>query len=504
MLASNFNCTLVFRVHFFLHLHFVAFFSLMGVLTLQFRSMQKEIFIVFDVGSVFNGIIPVEGKDKLEKAIAQANKRAKKLDLPLIELQYGSTMYVPVYFPNMWDNKGNPIVMFRRECIECTITGTRPVLKEWQFYGYFDIDLQMPIYKGIADLPPLPEYVWQNAKLCQHCNIKRQRSKSFVLQHTATNAFIVVGSSCLQDFSSKMSGIANDPLVACQYLQNLIELQERILFPEFYCSVCDTNNKSKCECIEFSEDRFRSGFDLFELPLVLSYTLESIERHGYKSKKLANETGLPSTVSIILSAILRDEKAGSDYWFDNWKQYDEKYGFQCNYGQWPSHAYILAKHREKVELLLNWAKQLPKTSDYNINLQSIAANNCCKYGALGYACSIPSAYDREFNYNAKQVAIKEQKKESAYFGTIKKRETFELKLIAIKAIDSIYGTTYLHIFEDVDGNKANWFASSCPFGYDDERQAAIGKMHKITGSVKDHSEYKGEKQTILTRCKIAD
>ena len=37
-------------------------------------------------------------------------------------------------------------------------------------------------------------------------------------------------------------------------------------------------------------------------------------------------------------------------------------------------------------------------------------------------------------------------------------------------------------------------------GYDIEE----GKTYTIKGTVKEHSEYKGTKQTILTRCKIAE
>lgn len=60
--------------------------------------------------------------------------------------------------------------------------------------------------------------------------------------------------------------------------------------------------------------------------------------------------------------------------------------------------------------------------------------------------------------------------------------------------DSNWGTTYIHKFEDERGNVFVWKASK-PI------EANKGEIVFLNGTVKEHSEYKGEKQTILTRCK---
>lgn len=63
-----------------------------------------------------------------------------------------------------------------------------------------------------------------------------------------------------------------------------------------------------------------------------------------------------------------------------------------------------------------------------------------------------------------------------------------------------YGTTtmYIHTFKDADGNVLIWKTSNGlgSMGLQE------GDLVQVKGTVKDHNEYKDEKQTLLTRCKI--
>ena len=62
-----------------------------------------------------------------------------------------------------------------------------------------------------------------------------------------------------------------------------------------------------------------------------------------------------------------------------------------------------------------------------------------------------------------------------------------------------YGTVtmYAHTFKDVDGNVIVWKTQT---GVDLHR----GEPIHIKGTVKDHSEYQGQKQTALTRCTVKE
>lgn len=61
-----------------------------------------------------------------------------------------------------------------------------------------------------------------------------------------------------------------------------------------------------------------------------------------------------------------------------------------------------------------------------------------------------------------------------------------------------YGTEtcYIHTFKDASGNKLVWKTGKYA-------QIEEGATVHLAGTIKEHSEYKGEKQTSLIRCKIA-
>jgi len=72
-----------------------------------------------------------------------------------------------------------------------------------------------------------------------------------------------------------------------------------------------------------------------------------------------------------------------------------------------------------------------------------------------------------------------------------------------------YGTDTMHIhaFKDTDGNTFIWKTSNGVYvalGNGQYKVAEKGNTVTLKGTIKDHSEYDGEKQTVLTRCKIID
>lgn len=84
---------------------------------------------------------------------------------------------------------------------------------------------------------------------------------------------------------------------------------------------------------------------------------------------------------------------------------------------------------------------------------------------------------------------------SDYVGTIKTRIEFEAHVIGVYGSEGFYGHTDIVKFRDADSNLFVWFAS----GYTGlEREDRIS----IKGTIKEHDEFRGVKQTTLTRCKF--
>ena len=89
--------------------------------------------------------------------------------------------------------------------------------------------------------------------------------------------------------------------------------------------------------------------------------------------------------------------------------------------------------------------------------------------------------------------------ESAYVGAEGEKVELTLKLVKIGGYESSFGGRTVNIavytFEDEHHNKLVWKTQN---GIEGE----ICDFFKVKGTVKEHSEYRGEKQTVLTRCKV--
>ena len=104
----------------------------------------------------------------------------------------------------------------------------------------------------------------------------------------------------------------------------------------------------------------------------------------------------------------------------------------------------------------------------------------------------------DLNPKAKELAdaakaTLEPESHSEYIGEIKQRlRDLQVTLSDIRAFDGFYGTTTIYTFvcgEDV----LVWMTSSC-------KDIEKGDHILLTGTVKEHKEYRGVKQTILSRC----
>ena len=87
-------------------------------------------------------------------------------------------------------------------------------------------------------------------------------------------------------------------------------------------------------------------------------------------------------------------------------------------------------------------------------------------------------------------------KNSQFLGTVGQSDVFTAKLSFVKVIYSPWGNSLLHRFVTPQGDVLSWFCNGKPLG------AQSGQTVCITGKIKEHKEYRGEKITMLTHVKL--
>ena len=117
----------------------------------------------------------------------------------------------------------------------------------------------------------------------------------------------------------------------------------------------------------------------------------------------------------------------------------------------------------------------------------------------------------------KKIAEEERAKANAeveYYGAV--GDKFELTLTFDKSFcfEGAYGFTYIHLFHDDEGHQFKWSSSNGTYKVEYDKTAdfggieycefEIGHQYFMKGTVKAHNEYKGVKQTVITRCKVLD
>ena len=132
-------------------------------------------------------------------------------------------------------------------------------------------------------------------------------------------------------------------------------------------------------------------------------------------------------------------------------------------------------------------------TDYMRNVKSLVLCGYARMKDFGYLAYAPVAYKQMKEKQDREKSRKDAAANSQYIGNVGDRVTIAVKdTKLVTSWETVYGFTYLYKFTTADNNVIVWYASK-----------TIGNNPKqITGTIKDHKDYDGEKQTILTRCKV--
>ena len=80
-----------------------------------------------------------------------------------------------------------------------------------------------------------------------------------------------------------------------------------------------------------------------------------------------------------------------------------------------------------------------------------------------------------------------------HVGTLGAKLTVRVTVSKVSDFANAYGAVRAHTMIDAEGHVFTWFATSARY--------EVGQTLTLQGTVKKHDTYKGQSQTVLTRCK---
>jgi hypothetical protein len=151
---------------------------------------------------------------------------------------------------------------------------------------------------------------------------------------------------------------------------------------------------------------------------------------------------------------------------------------------------------KQVATALTWVAAQNESNNYIHNLKTVCALPYVRYKNFGLLASLFPNYDRELEYQARQRAIEEERANmvvSEYVGEIKDRITVDVDSVTcVTSWPTDFGITRIYKIIGTDKNVYMWKTGTL---LDENIKALIG-------TVKAHNEYRGVKQTELTRCRV--
>jgi hypothetical protein len=354
----------------------------------------------------------------------------------------------------------------------CTVTGAAPKFEGWTLAATLQVltdektGAPHVIVRSITETPaPARFRNAETASDCEHCETRRFRRDTFLVRHD-DGTWKQVGRQCIRDFLGHKSPETIARMA--EFLLAARELGEEGGFSGGGGRVCER----------------------WQLETYLGYVATVMEKWGWLSKSKAKELAVPKepTAYIALRHMnpskedLRDQRQGK------WERLT------------PTDA-----HKARAAEAIEWMRNLPEaewaSSDYFYNLHVIVELGVVEPRTLGYGASLIIACDKALE----RVRERQARPESNHVGTVGERVVLKLKLVKVQEIDrghDGYGSvSYLHVFTDAAGNDLKWFGSS--FLRDAKGDRIVdGAEVEIKATVKKHDEYKGRKQTMLTRAQL--
>lgn len=415
---------------------------------------------VVDVERTFD--IPAVNFDRFEAMVADLAKRARRIKAAPIGFELLRTYKRRGEFLYRDHNSGEDV--FRWVTMhEVRVFGPRPSFDGWELIGRLDfVAVPGACLRAMVpgeDCPP--EFHDVDAERCDHCNVRRRRNDTFLVRHE-NGAVKVVGRTCLADFLGHES-------------------------PEAIASICEIWGAFNREMSDSEEGL--GGFggyvcDAWEPEEILETAASVVRIEGWAPSAMMEA----STKSMVLELLTPPNPR-----FDP--------GGRLEKARQKRLVKVTAGDRGLGRAALAWVReQDPSSSDYIFNLTTVLGENAVVTAkTAGIAVSAIVAYDRAMERETKrrerEASFAEKAELTEYVGAVKDRIDTEGAVEMIRSWETQWGSTTLIKWRDDEGRVFVWKSSR-------DVDTRRGDRVKVRGTVKKHEDYRGEKQNVLTRCKL--
>lgn len=388
----------------------------------------------------------------LRSAVARWTKRAGLLGVDAPAMVEAPAVLLPVAMKRT--AAGTPRGIGHVTRYPVCIAGKHPTLNGWQFVAAIDHEAgEMNIVNRApnAEGRGLAATWWTAPSDCGHCATKRRRSNTYLVSDGTR--LVQVGSTCIADFLGGHDA---------EHIALLAEIEREL-------ALYDGDEDG---------EGGGGGCSLYNVRAFLAHTAHVIAEFGWFSKATAEDRGCSSTCNdAIARAFPPPSKPRAE-----WTAITQDEGYA------------------RADAVIAWVKALydgtpegfASLGDYQRNLVVVTTSGACKWDKFGLLASVFAAKARADGESlSKRAPVCNE-----HFGTIGKREKFAFTVEHVFDLpDYGYGITHRHILRDAAGHVATWKTGSV--------RHDVGTKVYGKATVKEHGDYKGTAQTVLTRCDFA-
>ena len=414
--------------------------------------------------------------DRLEKLLAKVERKCKKHGAPFhaekvkeeieeIKLTYGDTLQEEEIYTKEED-KGYSIF-------------NKPKYAKVK-YCYYEIEgiakYNNYIVVGYCEQAPnntvlinkvgtheidIPTYYYNLQNLiCEHCKRGKKLKKGYIVYNTTTNDYKLVGSGCLKEYTSGYSA------------------EEVARFYESFETLATFETPYIAE----------RPIIYLDLEYLLSWSVAIVDCFGFAPSSYEED----STKDMLLSTLAYTKGRMTTKEKKRYLNKCDRFNFKIDFEE---------SDTAKAKEIIHWFLEQSPNNDYMQTCYNLTKANAARYRDFGYVVSMVNTFNkamiRQAKEEARKKALQKDIETSQYLGDA--GETLNIENIASCKVLTSWANgfgdyTILYQFKDIDGNVIIWKTTK---GIDTEKEIAI-----LKGKIKELKEFRGIKQTVLTRCKV--